>query len=68
LRRFQPLPLFNEQHEVGLQRHQQPGAIRAVDVSFNERLHFARLNLDFPTNAGDVALKLSEFLVHGCTG
>ena len=36
--------------------HQQMSGIRAVDVRFNQRLHFLRLNLDFPTNAGDVSL------------
>jgi hypothetical protein len=48
VRRFQPLPLFDERHKVGLHPHQQPSGVSAVDVSFNERLHLPRLNLDFP--------------------
>jgi hypothetical protein len=54
---------FDERHKVGLHPHQQPSGVSAVDVSFNERLHLPRLNLDFPANTGDVPLKLTEFRV-----
>jgi hypothetical protein len=63
-RRDQPLPPLDEENKIGLRPHQPLGRGRAVEISSNKLLDFARLKPDISPEPGDVAIEQNQIEVH----
>jgi hypothetical protein len=63
-RRDQPLPPLDEENKISLRPHQALRRGRAVEVSSDQLLDFARLKPDVAPEPGDVAIEQNQIAVH----
>ena len=63
-RRHEPLPLVDEENEIGLRAHQALGRWGTVEISCDQLLDFGRLQPDVTPEPGDVAIEQNQIAVH----